>query len=627
MSLGVVGTIAVLLICYVFFVGKIKKNSPDGSIQTKGAPLAEEPLALPLPDETLSQGSSNRSNRSPSPGTTTTTEGEWPGIQVLSQLGFALSVVEVSTDDVNWTHETTDPRGRIQPPAEAGFFVRAPGHQAVAATHETQTLYLPPKTSLQVVAPNMSDVLLDVRILSYGLDLSDYVASGTLDGRWAIAFDAGMLRSMMPRLKVEMDFADDTTLLLAHELVPEKSATFVSPVTIVPTQRAPLNVKIRGSREVDIDLWGAESSGEPLYREHTDWGDVILQSSTTEKTLHASLPDVVLENIALGRAYGLSARDVESGAHARLLFVHDGSERNLALSGGLLLSGTLSVPAGWLMPTRAKLQWEFSDAPGTDSHWRGVVPECSVESEGRWACVLPSSVPRTELAPDRRPPLLKVLLACQGFRERTIEHYAGDEAVADLGVIELEPLTPDLVVIGERLESGRLSFQSVETTRQPTSETVALEIREAFDRPDGSIGVELNWKDGGVKAFAPEGTITANWDAQEHMEIVLTQQGYEGYACVAGADGVYRQVATIDYSVSIKGREDLVGTTGKVCFGWEWRGIRHQVGAVDVASLREQIHAEFPAPQEGAALWWSLNGEDATRSQTPLKEGLRISVP
>jgi hypothetical protein len=482
-----------------------------------------------------------------------------------------------------------------------------------------------PLNFVRVRYPSISTLILENKVADFGMDLSTYLTIGQLQDEWIIAFDAAALKSMLPDLTIELALSSDTVARIIHRLDSALSGEFSLPGPIIPVERRPLRLRVEPERDAcTLQVWTVDEPDAEFSRYETEWGSIVIQPMTFSIDSPSVVPASESLVLTIGRKYGVAVVDPSTGFHARELFTHDGEERHLKLSEGLKIVGGVDQTSACGV-AGLDVGWEFVHGDGAPTFWKGQVRAIPVDEFGRFSFWLPNSIPHTTLAPDSMPRFLRLSFEASGYQGHLFEaQVVGMEL--DVGSLQLARKSPDLILnAGHGLEASELSFQSVEVF--DGFETVGFEILSAAPCSDGTLEVFLNKQGDRVRSFRSGGVSWGTWSTEGHDEIVVTVSGHAGHAYEMLADGHYGPVVSSEHSLRMVPRVGVASADDRLLFGWEWRSIRHQVGALHTRSLEEPVDAKIIAPKEGAHLWWGLEGEKEALSTRPMADAMTVVVP
>lgn len=428
---------------------------------------------------------------------------------------------------------------------------------------------------------------------------------------WAIALDPTRLRSLIPDLDMGFEFDDGSAALVTHELAADRHDVYRWPRAPEAVGRERLRVEIarapESTGELEVVLRADPNRVAPpgkrsRWNEATPWGRVVILDDLEQYERRTAASEVEFPEIVLGKAYLLLARDLASGDHDRLFFVHDGSERSLALDHGLRVRGRLD-PSPALLPRRLeRIVWRFGRDEETG--WRGETRDVPLDREGAFDLALPDVVAISKRRAFPRPEGLTLELRAGGFARLALQRETAGRRELDLGTLRLEALPTQIVLApGHGLQAEELGMAEVEL---PDESGLGFELAGAQALADGALALAL-----------------AEASRFDSSTFVLTDVPFR-----RAPDGRYRRVPT--RKVALRLTVDLPFPDGnrELRVGWEWAGIHHFVRAWREDRIEPQQDLSFSAPTEDVRLEWALQGGSERRGSLPLTDSvIRLRVP
>jgi len=580
--------------------------------RTRRAPLAPpvdpQPGAVP---EALLVTAEPADERSPLGERAATTPAAAERVQVRSTLGLHLDEVELEHER-GWQRQVLDRDGTLVLPGSLRpRRVRARGHRPALVEHATRELALEPHTSLRFTSFPLArieswtptahaEVLRDAteRLLTAGpLDASSF----------AIAFDADRLRAQSSSLTLEFRIDDGTRVRVDHRLVPGRHDTVAWPWPPGTVLRSSIEVRLSGTHALagPFELWAHSAvDARPEARaDHVrhEWGAMVRLRQAESWRLDALQPSFELGPLVLGKEYIVTARDVASGAHARLRFPHDGAPAlELVLTDGLVVSGGVTFEPALGLRELERVSWSLGRE--RTLFWSGQLRSIPLGASGEFRFTLPDPVPWTDQAPYPRPTELELELHVPGFLPH--RHSCDTAGVSELalGTIALTPrATAVTLAPGHGLEASALTYQTLVLARDGGSAR-ELALAGGLAQADGSLALTLD-----EDSVPPELATCAVLLLGLDDALLPLVRGVQGFEAAPARTRVLR-IAVDD---------SLAGLDARVELGIEWRGLVYACRSWPARALREPTELPLLLPADATA-WWGLGPQSENRREIAL---------
>ena len=580
--------------------------------RARRAPLAPPVDARPAAgSEALLVSAQRADERSPLGEHAATTPAAEERVQVRSTLGLPLDEVELE-DERGWQRHALDRDGTLVVPGSLRpRRVRARGHRPALVEPATRELALEPHTSIRFTSFPLARIeswtpTAHAEVLRDATE--QLLSAGPLDATsFALAFDADRLRALFSSLTLEFRIDDGTRVRVDHRLIPGRHDTAAWPWPPGTVLRSSIEVRLSGTHALagPFELWAHSAvDAQPETRaDHVrhEWGALTRLRQAESWQLDALQPSFELGPLVLGKEYIVTARDVASGAHARMRFAHDGAPaRELVLTDGLVVSGRVTFEPASGVRELERVSWSLGRA--RTPYWRGEPGPIPLGPQGEFRFTLPDPVPWADPAPYPRPTELELELHVPGFLPH--RHSSDTAGIAELalGTLALTPRATALTLApGHGLEARALHGQTLVLARDGT---FAEELAVAGGLPllDGRLALTLD-EDSVPREF-------------ETCDALLLDVDGALVPLVRGPQGFERSPA-LPRTLRLTADEALAGLEERLELGLEWRGMVYACRSWPTRALREPTELELLLPADATA-WWGLGREPENRRSIAL---------
>jgi len=527
-------------------------------------------------------------------------------VQVRSALGLPLDEVELE-DERGWQRQVLDRDGTF---VLSGSLrprrVRARGHRPALIEHATRELALEPHTSIRFTSFPLARVeswtpAAHAEVLRDATEL--LLTAGPLDATsFALAFDADGLRALFSSLTLEFRIDDGTRVRVDHRLVPGRHDTVTWPWPPETVLRSSIEVRLSGTHALagPFTLWAHSAvDAQPETRaDHArhEWGAMTRLRQAESWQLDALQPGFELGPLVLGKEYIVTARDLASGAHARLRFPHDGAPAlELVLTDGLVVSGRVTFEPASGVRELERVTWSLGRA--RTPYWSGEPGPIPLGPQGEFRFTLPDPVPWADQAPYPRPTELEFELHVPGFLPYPFSSDTAGISELALGTLALTPRVTALTLApGHGLEARALHGQTLVLARDGTfaqEHVIAgglplLDGRLALTLDEDLVPRELETCD--ALLLDVDGTL---------LPLVRSPQGFE-------------RSPALPRTLRLAVGEALAGLEERLELGIEWRGMLYACRSWPTRALREPTELELVLPSDATA-WWGLGRKPENR--------------
>ena len=589
---------------------------------------AERELAAPAAGGQRTEA--GRTPDAPAGGTRDAATAVARSIEVRSSERVPLAFVELEVRERDWRRVDLDGGRCAVDPVALPLRVRAPGHGAAAVERAGSTVELVPDALLVVEGEGLAaclaslepfpdltrrDVDVDGRIRK---EVASRVASGWRDGSsWALAATPGRLPWFAAEaggVSVGAAWRDGRSARIALRVASGVRASW-RPACETSGDLAPLEVALGRPRdaprgEVAVRLSQRARSGAPEVVEAHAWGEIRLRPTADrsfERWVPAAADVARFESVPRDLAWFASAHEAGSGAVGATEFVHDGAQRTIELSPGIVIRGRLATADGSPLPRDVRLSWNDADSAGQSdyqyNHRRvDVRPDGAFETRG-WA-----DPPRD--ARDRLAPPARLELHCLAFGYEQVEEEVREvrtDGVCDVGTFVLRPLEPDLALPpGHELDAGELRFAVLRFAGPPAR---SFELSGAREGPRGELLLSL----GVEERFGPRRERPADEDPEEEEEeelvfgdalVVVPARGTRAHAFERDAGSAWRRASVRRVALAL----DVRGAPAPDqawSLTWTWRGVRVPAAWLSPQDLPARREIELIVPDAPVDLRWT----------------------
>ncbi|MBI4880243.1 MAG: hypothetical protein HY812_11385 [Planctomycetes bacterium] len=506
--------------------------------------------------------------------------------------------------------------------------IHAPGHVPKRVSRGADPVHLEGDDVLTLHCPGLRELTASANLVpwlpSCEERFHDVCAFGFADEHcWILACEAQRINEDWPRMfGAVLKLRDRSTIMVQRALAPGRHTEYWLPLgdAVGRARVSGLEVGISGPEEslkgpLRLHLCSLLAQDERLLvDEELDWGrlQVYAPEVAEERVLEDGARNVRFESVPLGCRCLLSCLCEQTGAHARVLFTHDGSRVELVLRRGIRVIGSLVVPGGARQPEQLHVKWWFSGSGAQanrddPSVWTGRV-DVSVDASGAISLILPRTIPRMDTASYPPPPLGSLLMGAEGFLPLAREFQVPpDGGTVDLGPLVLEALGPAFVLApGHGIDGEALAWS---LAWADDGSILGYRMSGGEEAEDGSLGVFLV-----IDPSAESQAVlvrAVRWPSGEECLLpwpdararaLLLAMPDQSHAFRLGADGRYVRVPNQEYDVTFM---PFPGSTEErwVDVDWRWNSMNRSLGMVAVPADRA-AHVSFRAPVSGVEFCW-----------------------
>ncbi len=550
-------------------------------------------------------------------------------ITVRSSIGLELPFAEFENDAGEWTQVALE-AGTCARSAIAGATnARAPGHVAVAVVPDAKEIVLEPDALLVIEADALRDCArtIEPKDSFYGgelpkplpTELRACMAWGWLSDReWAITFSPLRLgTSQEGACEVHIRWSDGRRTMLTFKGKPGCRERWLAQCEQrVPG--SPLHVHIDrpvgqpvGRLFIGLDrVKPGEPSGDS---EVLSWGYVFRPDDDEFHELRQLEPgssDFEFDFAPTGVRLNLTARDETSGAYGRLLFVHDGSPRTLALGPPFRLTGRLVPPEGLRAPTHADVFCVAFEGKRQFQVWNNGKAGLELDASGGFQMLGPADLVRRDDQPLEVPSRVVVDVMAPGFQAWEGSFDTHHAPTLDCGDIHLVEQPAEIVLApGHGLMPLWVRWGDLLTEGQPQ---VCWEVRDAALLADGSMPMFL-LRDGKdpklLAACSGEGRAWLSTLPERFVIHVQFTDDDRPIAFERGPAGQYVLPPGRELEVEFDLRDPLDRTEWWI--GWEWHGLSYPFASLGGTDFGGVARVHVRAPAEGTTLWWSKDSDNS----------------
>lgn len=527
-------------------------------------------------------------------------------VPIRSAHGVPLRNIERSPDGLTW-----EPDGGLEGEvlfraADAARWYRAAGHVALKVDPTDEAAVLESDLVITFQAKGLAASIRKARVeaISWNNWQQVFASHGAVgDDTYTFAIDPEYGRSVFHEpIGLELHLMDHTRLRVEPNWNARGLFRIDVDELLVPTDSADVRVIARCAHEgaecyVEYRNAGADLQLQPDRQ--GVWGRLLIgtarasanQSGAVGAELRfAGLP-VGIEHLFLGRC--------TKSCLGRSTVVPNDSQTivDLPLSPRAAVSGLLRTSTGERQVHDHEIEYVLSDSPvfdfGTPGDYAGL-HRLTREGDGWFEIRLPERVLLTPSATWPPPRYAHLEFRAGGFRhaERTVDLH--DPRSCDLGVIELEPLEPDLLI-----SSGHdiPPFALRSTLQLLLTAEAALSVEALTPAPDGSLLVFLKQDSQTVEALA-------RWRALPSAHALLTRGTTSCYPFERTSDGRLRRMPFVRAKCDV-----YVNRTppalGAFHYGYRWNDIDHPAGRLGHEDVGTSFSLLLNLPAGPLDVWWN----------------------
>lgn len=572
-----------------------------GSLEAPSASSAAKSGAIAAPDRREALNATAETSE-PSPSTSAAII----RIPIRSAYGVPLRNIERSPDGVKW-----DPGGGSQGEilfreGEAARWYRAAGHAAQQVQPTDEAAVLESDLVISFHAEGLAGSIRNAVVVanSWKNWQQVFAAHGAVGDdaySFAIAPEYGRKVFTGP-VGLELHLLDHMRL----RVEPDWDARGVHRIDVGdlldPTDSADVQVIARCAHEgadVRIECLKAEPALELQPTRQGVWGRLLKggtrlpdqQKALVGAELRFVALPVGVEHLLLGRcANRCIGRTFVVPSHAQPTV-------ELLLTAPARVSGSLRAARGERQPQDFELAYQLSDSPvfdlDVDADYEGS-RRMTCEADCRFELELPDRASRSPSAAWPPPRYAHLEWLAGGFQsaQRTVDLH--DPRSCELGVVELEPLEPHLVI-----SSGHGVAQAVlrSSLQLALSGEIALDVESLTPGSNGELLVFLR------RALQTDEALS-RWRKLPTAHALLTGGSISYYPFERTNDGRLQRLpivrANCDFYVN---REPPA--LGAFHYGYRWNGIDHVTGKVGHEDVGTSFTLQLNLPDGPLDIWWN----------------------
>jgi len=565
-------------------------------------------------------------------------------LRVRSSIGLELPFVEWQTDESDWQRiDLANGRCEIGP-MKLPCLVRAPGHLASLASKAGEELVLEPDALLLVESSALRSCVSWIRPcdIAHGDAYSDQdwddarvhpalrraMAWGWIsDTRWALAVSSALAPNDVNAYPIEVAVRWRDGRRAEIRFIAKAgtrgtwplpcgsmSATADLEVSLMrPDAYEAGPVSLRLMRLVD-GVTDASSS------ESHEWGQVVLYGRDFYRhsvVAPAGADSAHFDSVPIGTHLSLAARDDETSAYGRLVFVHDGADRRLELRSGFEITGRVVSSTSSARVSTIDWSWQFRDGKERVWGWHADAQALAVPPDGSFRLRGPDRAPIHPQMLLDPPAHLLLRIESPGFEsfERTFD--TGGATHFDCGEVRLVPRRGEIALApGHGLTPQSIRWYDMKSSAAPE---VLWHVRDAVPLLDGALELFLlrSEKQPALLDASPGGPRA--WPDTPAERIVIHVQlanDDEPWAFERGTDGRYVAVTRRQIEAEVECR--AMPSEGKSWFlGWQWHELWDTCEQVPAYELGKTVRVSFSIPAEGATFYWSASGNPPRAGNEP----------
>ncbi|HTF88462.1 MAG TPA: hypothetical protein VK843_08635 [Planctomycetota bacterium] len=565
---------------------------------------------------------------------------------VRSSIGLVLPFIEWWVDEVEWQRVTLIDGhceiGAMQLPC----LVRAPGHVAAMASTAGEELVLEPDALLQLESADLRTCANWIRpsdrysasdpynnqAWDETLMRPDYrraIAWGWVaDNRWALAVSTDLLGEATHNEAVQavVRWRDGRRADLYFAAKPgSRNSWNVVCENTAATADLEVHVvrpDIGEAGPVSLQLWRIVESTSNARTDTKEWGSVVFYSPETywqSLVARAGAESALFDSVPLGTRLSLGARDEETCARGRLVFVHDGTARTIELRPPFEVTGRAVSSATSSPVTTMDWSWQFREGKEAVRGWHAEARDLVLAPDGSFRLRGPSGAPM-KLDVQLDPPAHFMLhLEAPGFEPFEKLFDTGGATSFDCGEVRLVPMHGEIVLApGHGLGTKYEQWEDLKLSAAPE---IWWSVRDAAPMPDGGLEVFLLRSKQQPTRFRVSSGEARAWPETPSERMLIhvlleNDNGDEPWAFDRGADGRYVAAPRRQFDIEVECHA-LPSEGNSWYLGLEWHGLSDVFAKIPAWKLGQKTLVHFSIPAEGATLYWSATGDPPRSSNEP----------